>query len=145
MKHTTPVPNVLLDAALPDLKPIELKTLLVIIRQTAGWQKESDWISMRQFCEKTGASKRALGSAIAALQEAGWIEVTHRRKKRHFSPGMGKLFLCQTEQFAPALKQKVRPTKEKQTKQTCTESKKCSNGKIQSIREHLRAHGILRS
>jgi len=81
--NTTPVPNVVFDHYLKELKLAELKILLVIIRQTFGWKdnytkskrKERDWISGSQLALKTGSSKRAINEAIQILVEKKLIEV----------------------------------------------------------------------
>ena len=81
--YSTPVPNVILDFYVRELNSIELKVLLIIIRQTLGWadrrglfgRKERDWISGSQFIKKTGSSKRAISSAIDQLVKKGLIEV----------------------------------------------------------------------
>jgi hypothetical protein len=83
MKKTTPVPNVIFDCYLKELRGIELKILLVIIRQTLGWadQKSSlgrkvrDWISGSQLRQKTGGSPRAISSAVENLASRNFIEV----------------------------------------------------------------------
>jgi hypothetical protein len=80
---TTPVPNLFFDAYLKELKSIELKVLLVVIRQTLGWadrravfgRKEIDWISSSQLQQKTGGSKRAITSAIDTLVRKRLIEI----------------------------------------------------------------------
>ena len=83
----TNVPNVAFDY-LPTLSHIELKVLLVIIRQTFGWidtatqkQKQFDWISIRFFVKKTGLSKRAISDAIAKLVQKKLIIVKNERGK----------------------------------------------------------------
>jgi len=81
--RTTPVPNVLFDTYLKELKSAELKVLLVIIRQTLGWadsraalgRKERDWISGGQLQAITGSSRRAISYAIEVLVEKKLIEV----------------------------------------------------------------------
>ena len=81
--HTTPVPNVVFDHYLKELKVAELKVLMVIIRQTSGWmdlktkskRKERDWISGSQLATKTGCSKRAINSAIEVLVQKNLINV----------------------------------------------------------------------
>lgn len=80
---TTPVPNVFFDAHLKSLNPVELKLLLLIIRQTWGWKdpktglrKKRDWIAGTQIRERTGCSKRALTDAVANLIRTGLIEVS---------------------------------------------------------------------
>lgn len=59
--NTTQVPNVILDEWMPKLKDIELRVLLVVVRQTLGWlenaetgtRKEKDWIRTAPH-EKSG-------------------------------------------------------------------------------------------
>ena len=82
-QNTTPVPNVVFDNYLKELKIAELKVLLVIIRQTIGWtdkytkskRKEKDWISGSQLVFKTGCSIRAINEAIKTLVDRKLIEV----------------------------------------------------------------------
>jgi hypothetical protein len=81
--NTTPVPNSLFDVYLRELQTVELKVLLVIIRQTLGWtdrramlgRKEIDWISNSQLQNKTCSSRRAISSAIETLVKKKLIEV----------------------------------------------------------------------
>ena len=81
--NTTPVPNVVFDVHLKDLKLAELKVLLIIIRQTLGWEdkrtkserKEMDWISNSQMVIKTGNSARAINDAISVLTNRNLIDV----------------------------------------------------------------------
>lgn len=83
LSGTTPVPNIFFDAHLKSLNPVELKLLLLIIRQTWGWKdpktgqrKKRDWIAGSQIRERTGCSRRALTDAVANLTRTGLIEVT---------------------------------------------------------------------
>ena len=81
--NTTPVPNAVFDTYLKELKIAELKVLLIIIRQTLGWEdkrtkserKELDWISNSQLAMKTGSSQRAINEAIQALVQKKLIDV----------------------------------------------------------------------
>src|SRR5271157_5586861 len=81
--NTTPVPNIVFDHYLKELKLAELKILLLIIRQTSGWadkfskskRKEVDWISGSQLALKTGSSLRAINEAIQSLVQKKLIEV----------------------------------------------------------------------
>ncbi len=84
-KQTTQVPNYIFDL-FPDLTQAELKTLLVIVRQTLGWidkktgkRKLKDRISGSQFRLKTGLSKRIINKAIKSLIAKNLIEVTGTR------------------------------------------------------------------
>lgn len=84
LSRTTPVPNYLLDEALPLLSGAEVKVLLVVLRQTAGWsvggdwrvRKERDWITQSQFKAKAGLGSEAVSRAIDLLVRRGLLEVT---------------------------------------------------------------------
>lgn len=84
-KNTTQIANELLDNQLKNLTGAELKTLLVVLRQTVGFihpkdksrRKERDWISQRFFMNKTGLSGRSVSSAIASLVSKKLIVVTN--------------------------------------------------------------------
>lgn len=112
--NTTSVPNAVFDLYLKDLNLAELKVLLVIIRQTLGWKdkqtkserKECDWISGSQLALKTGASKRAINTAIRILVEKQLIDVLDVSGNLLDSPekrkGKPKLFFrLATANFAP--------------------------------------------
>lgn len=102
--NTTPVPNVVFDAHLKELKLAELKVLLIIIRQTIGWEdkrtrserKELDWISNSQLAMKTGCSLRAINEAIQALVQKKLIDVLSYEREILDTPekrrGQQKLF-----------------------------------------------------
>lgn len=92
--YSTPVPNTFFDAYLPNLKPAELKIILVIIRQTLGWKdkknpskrKQRDWISVTQFQKKTGLSKKAITTALTSLSSRGLIMVTDQSNRKVSKP-----------------------------------------------------------
>jgi len=94
--HTTPVPNIVFDKYLKELKGTELKMLLVIIRQTLGWKdkgsgrKEKDWISASQLKTKTGCSQRSLTSATEILAGKEFIEVFSEEEELLDTPGKRK-------------------------------------------------------
>lgn len=107
-KNTTQTPNDLFDNQLKNLTGAELKTLLVVIRQTVGFinpkdksrRKERDWISQRFFMNKTGLSGRSVSSAIASLVSKKLIVVTgtngnilHSVKQRR---GTSRLYYAST-------------------------------------------------
>ena len=83
---TTPVPNDLLDRVMPTLRDTELRVLLVVVRQTIGWQagqysgqrKERDWLTQSQLMRRTGRANGAVSRAVDALVRAGLITVTDR-------------------------------------------------------------------
>lgn len=83
---TTPVPNVLLDRIMPTLRDTELRILLVVVRQTLGWQdgpdpakrKEKDWLTQSQLMRRTGRANGAVSHAVDALVRASVIDVLDR-------------------------------------------------------------------
>ena len=83
---TTPVPNDLLDRVMPMLRDTELRVLLIIVRQTRGWQvgpepahrKERDWLTQSQLTRRTGRASEAVSRAVDALVRMGIIHVTDR-------------------------------------------------------------------
>lgn len=86
MKKTTPVPNDLLDQVMPTLRDTELRVLLVIVRQTLGWQKgpepsqrkTKDWLTQSQLMRRTGRASEAVARAVDALVQAGLISVLNQ-------------------------------------------------------------------
>jgi phage replication O-like protein O len=67
IRYSTLIPNEVFDEYLPNLKLNELKVLLIILRQTIGYQKKQDWISSKQMEQKTGLSRRSISGAIDYL------------------------------------------------------------------------------
>ncbi len=70
---------------MPGLRDTELRVLLVVLRQTWGWQadrlsgvgrhKRRDWLSHRQLCKRTGRGSEAVSGAVASLSASGLIIV----------------------------------------------------------------------
>ena len=100
---TVPVPNALFDDLLPTLRDTELRVLLVVIRQTAGWRdqqgrtKARDWLSHRQLVKRTGRGSEAVSGAVDRLARRGLLVVedsagtalaTPEQRRRH----LGRLF-----------------------------------------------------
>ena len=59
----------------------EYKIVLHIVRQTMGYNKKSDGISISQFVEATGVSSTQVKKAITALKEKKIINVTGQTQK----------------------------------------------------------------
>ena len=59
----------------------EYKILVHIVRQTIGYKKKSDGISLSQFVEATGVSKMQVTRAIKILKELKLIIVTRQTSK----------------------------------------------------------------
>jgi len=68
----TQVPNSLI-AMMPELKGSELKVALAIVRQTFGWRKECDKISLSQLQKLTGMGRQGTQNGINGLLERGVI------------------------------------------------------------------------
>ena len=122
---TTPVPNVLLDRVMPALRDTELRVLIVVVRQTAGWQtgtnpaqrKERDWLTQSQLMRRTGRASGAVSRAVDALVQAGLIRVTDRAGKFLSSPDerrrhLGHLYY----QTGPGMAAPINPAKSKHAK-----------------------------
>ena len=83
---STPVPNELLDRTMPELRDTELRVLLVVVRQTLGWQdgfdpkqrKERDWLTQSQLMRRTGRASEAVARAVDGLVRLGLIDVLDR-------------------------------------------------------------------
>ena len=69
----TQTPNVFLDDIAKTLKEGELRVLLVIMRQTFGWQKEWDRISLSQLVRKTGMCRDAVNNSLKSLIDKNLI------------------------------------------------------------------------
>lgn len=139
LPNTTQVPNVIFDTYLEQLKPTELKVLLIIIRQTLGWiqnentkkRKEKDWISTSQLRLKTGYSRKAISLAIDALCQKDLIEIFDRNGNPCFTPlqrrGKTKLFYrLVTKGNTPPMKSNVN---------TCNSLKSCVETTEQDVYE----------
>ena len=98
---TTPVPNDLLDRVMPTLRDTELRVLLVVVRQTLGWQdgpdpsrrKERDWLTQSQLMRRTGRASEAVSSAVDGLVRARLIEVQDKWGRPLVTPAERRRFL----------------------------------------------------
>lgn len=83
MRYTTPVPNEVFDVYLRELKPGELKVLLVVVRQTLGYindsytkrRREQVWLSRKRIAQISGLSPKAISQSISGLLSKGIILV----------------------------------------------------------------------
>lgn len=69
----TQSPNVFFDEIFKNLKEGELRLVLVLVRQTFGWHKSADRISLSQLAEKSGMERRSVCRSLAALIEKGLV------------------------------------------------------------------------
>ena len=75
-KGYTKISDLLIDTWLSKLSEAELKTLIIIIRQTIGWNKKRDRISHQQFKKKSGLSARSITTAIESLSYRNFIKIS---------------------------------------------------------------------
>ena len=101
-----PIPTRLVDEVMPRLRDTELRVLLVVVRQTLGWQegpdpmhrKERDWLTQSQLMRRTGRASAAVARAVDALVRDGLIEVLDRagtpagRRRRNGAAISGRLY-----------------------------------------------------
>lgn len=71
----TQTPNTFFDVSLPEIKSlVELKIVLAVIRQTFGWQKDADRISLSQLQRLTGLSRESVSIGIQLALDHGYVE-----------------------------------------------------------------------
>lgn len=69
----TQIPNLLLDVHMKEMGEAELKVCLAIARQTFGWHKQRDRISLTQLMELTGMSRQGVLNGIGEALKRGVI------------------------------------------------------------------------
>lgn len=70
------VDNNFIDCALHKLSPNSVKCMLIIYRETIGWQRKSVEMSTEKLLEKTGISdKKTVHKAVKELKDFGLLEV----------------------------------------------------------------------
>ena len=70
----TQIPNLLLDEQMAVMGDAELRVTLAIARQTFGWHKESDVISLSQLIKMTGLSRQGVVDGVKEGLERGTIK-----------------------------------------------------------------------
>lgn len=68
----TRTPNFIFEI-MPQLSPSEFKVIMVVVRQTYGYHKQVDAISLTQFMAMTSLSRQGVINAIASLIEKGFL------------------------------------------------------------------------
>jgi phage replication O-like protein O len=73
-ENYTKVPNAVLDCLMAKIKSMsELKVIFAIVRQTNGYQKKTDIISITQFEKLTGLTRQGVVDGIALGLKHGYI------------------------------------------------------------------------
>ena len=80
LENYTKVPNEVF-LIVKFMKPSSYIVLIHIVRKTVGFNKKSDGISISQFVEATGLSKRQIINSIAELKELKVINITRQTHK----------------------------------------------------------------
>jgi phage replication O-like protein O len=70
----TQIPNEILDDWMAKLSGAQFKVICKIWRNTFGWQKEKDGISVTQLAAATGIARRHIMRATQDLEEMDLIE-----------------------------------------------------------------------
>lgn len=78
--NSTQIPNAIIDL-IPNLSNSALRCYLIVIRQTKGWQKQKDRISISQFMKKTGLSRQSVITGCKELTEMELLIKTERKNR----------------------------------------------------------------
>jgi len=105
----TPFPNALIDLHMAKLTDTEWRVLVVVVRQTLGWQhhrsgrrRAIDRISQKQMKRRTGRESAAISGAIESLTQKGLVVVSDRSGKViHSAPERRRLKQTLTFCLAP--------------------------------------------
>lgn len=101
----TMIPNFIFDEHLESLSEGELKILLMIYRQTVGFDKKSDKISYSQFITKSGLSRSTISHAIKGLTKRGLIEVDRSQTTNAYTYCLPGIHSQPGSKFEPAVVQ----------------------------------------
>ena len=83
----TQAPNLFFDEIFKNLTEGELRVVLVLVRQTFGWHKQYDRISLSQMAEKTGMARTSICRSLNSLLAKGIVQ-----KKKIGDPGKERCF-----------------------------------------------------
>jgi phage replication O-like protein O len=80
----TKTPNELVDRLMPTLGDTELRILLFLVRQTAGWNRPGSAVTLtyRTLTARTGRRSEAVSNALRSLAAKGLIHSAGRRSRR---------------------------------------------------------------
>lgn len=77
----TQTPNDLFDRLMREMSEAELKVVLAAVRKTLGYHRDSDEISLTQFEEITGMSRKGVVAGLQAAIERGVVREIGRGKR----------------------------------------------------------------
>jgi hypothetical protein len=107
MPNTTQIPNVLLDVIMPAVSPATWKIISCVARQTYGWQKRWDAISISTVEKKTGLSNRFVIDTMEEMRDAGLL-LRREGERKEFGYEYSLNIECDMERAAELLKQNER-------------------------------------
>jgi len=86
----TQVPNEYFDEILPQIETMaEMKVTEVIIRQTFGWHKDEDQISLQQLEQLTGMQRQQVVAGCKKAIQRGYVWQEKRSGRNYFGLQMG--------------------------------------------------------
>lgn len=90
------VPNAIIDDLMSILSGAEFKCYMLVVRQTTGWNKQEDAVSISQMMEKCNLSNKGVINACDKLVEMGLLsKTTGYRGMNVFSVNFDKIPTCE--------------------------------------------------
>ncbi|MDO9750776.1 replication protein, partial [Glaesserella parasuis] len=90
------VPNAVVDELMSVLSGAEFKCYMLVVRQTTGWNKQKDAVSISQMMEKCNLSNRGVIDACDKLVEMGLLTKSKGyRGMNVFSVNFDKIPTCE--------------------------------------------------
>lgn len=82
----TKAPNLLLDTLMPSLKDTELRILLILLRQTIGWNQPDRLVILpyKALMKRSGRGSEAVSGALKSLTARGLIHSSPKKPPRKF-------------------------------------------------------------
>lgn len=119
----TQCPNIFFDEIMLEIDTLaEMKVTAAIIRQTFGWQKEEDQLSLSRLVELTGLSRQSVSEGVKAALKRGYVG----RRKVGQSYIYGLRVTSQDTRLVTS--QDIIPTKERE-KESVVSSNELTSGK----------------
>jgi phage replication O-like protein O len=103
----TQIPNEVF-AVMHKMAPAELKVVLAVCRQTFGWHKQRDRISVSQLVALTGLSRQGVLNGIDAAKEHGFLIAYEVGNSFEYEINVGEM-VNEVDQFGNANGQESRP------------------------------------
>lgn len=104
----TKVPNHLIQTLLPTLTDTELRLLLILLRQTTGWNKPESTVTLpyRRLMQWTGRSSETVWKAVQSLRAKGLIHSPKARTIQRLNDSVSE---SEQQQYKDSLQIEQRP------------------------------------